>query len=778
MIDKATVQRIKDAADIVEVVSDYVHLTRRGANFMGLCPFHNEKTPSFSVSPRRNFCYCFSCHKGGSPVNFIMEKEGVSYHDALLHLAKKYGIKVEERELTDEERRAATEREGLMIAAQRAMQIMENDLTSSTQGRDIGLTYLYGRGITEEAIRKFHLGYAIDSGQYLTPMMQREGYDTDILRTLGLTGMSQSGNLYDKYRGRVIFPILNSSGKVVGFGGRDLKGGPAKYINSPESTLYRKNQELYGIFQAKAEIVRQDRCFLVEGYLDVISMWQSGLQNVVASSGTALTDGQIALIHRFTSNITLIYDGDAAGIKAALRGIDMLLSHKMQVSVLLLPDGHDPDSFARAHTPEEFRNYVNAHSTDIIRFKMRVLMKDMGDSAQRKAEVINSVAHSIACIPNDVQRTVYVGECSRELRIDEATVARAVETARIAIIEQNRLDRNRRRSEQDYPDNAAYANPAAPNVTADATFPSTPPAAGTGSADTPQAQSGNATAAGTAAQIGTSAQPGSAVSSLTRTIEARRQRREHPMKPIETNLVRYLVRYGYLAIHLDDLTPVTPADGETEAEVLYTVTDYVNDEMQAYGLQFSTPEYDKVFNLLLNHLDEYVVELDDYKVSAAATLADERNRLAMSIPERVSTMDDIEREERLLDESIRRRREQMLYDFARNYPGDFLASHEDDDVRRVATALINDRHVLSAIFTRGGQQEDSVKELAAKIMRAVEEWRSELLNIELKQLLEKLQAVSDEDSDEARELQRQIGALMMKRAKIAKDCGERIISSR
>ena len=297
-------------------------------------------------------CYCFSCHKGGSPVNFIMEKEGINYHDALLHLAKKYGITVEERELTDEERQLQSRREGMLVVNEWAMEKMENNLTATDEGRDIGLQYFLQRGITNEAIRKFHLGYAIDRQTALSDEAKAAGHDLEILKEVGLVGISGNGNMYDRFRGRVIFPIQNTAGKVVAFGGRDLKGGPAKYVNSPESDIYKKNRELYGIYQAKNEIVKQDKCFLVEGYMDVIGMWQAGMENAIASSGTALTDGQIALIHRFTENITLLYDGDAAGIKAALRGIDMLLSHKMRVKVLLLPDGHDPDSFARINTPE------------------------------------------------------------------------------------------------------------------------------------------------------------------------------------------------------------------------------------------------------------------------------------------------------------------------------------------------------------------------------------------------------------------------------------------
>ncbi|MDE6083968.1 MAG: DNA primase, partial [Muribaculaceae bacterium] len=404
MIDKATIQRITDTADIVDVVSDYVHLVRRGANYMGLCPFHNERTPSFSVNQRRNFCYCFSCRKGGSPVNFLMEKEGVSYRDALLMLAKKYGIEVHEKELTDEEQRRRTEREAMIVANEWAASEMHESLLHSEEGRNVGLSYLYQRGVTDEAIKKFRLGYAIDHGNDLASKARAKGFDLNILTELGVLGKSQDGLIYDRFRGRVIFPVFNPSGKVMAFGGRDLKGGLAKYINSPESSLYKKSNELYGIFQAKGDIVRNDKCYLVEGYLDVIGMWQAGLENVVASSGTALTDGQIAVIHRFTDNITLIYDGDAAGIKAALRGIDMLLSHKMNVKVLLLPDGHDPDSFAKAHTAEEFRNFIKENETDIIRFKSRVLLDEAGEDPQKRYLAIKSVVNSLAHIHDDVKR--------------------------------------------------------------------------------------------------------------------------------------------------------------------------------------------------------------------------------------------------------------------------------------------------------------------------------------------------------------------------------------
>ena len=426
MIDRETQQKIKDAANIVEVVGDYVKLTRRGANYMGLCPFHNERTPSFSVSPRRNFCHCFSCKKGGSPVNFLMEKEGVSYTEALLLLAKKYNIPVEERELSDEEKARMSEREAMLVANEWAMNHFHSNLLETEEGRDIGLAYLYGRGITEEAIRKFKLGYSIDKGDELLEKARREGFDIDILKKIGLIGTSQQGREYDKFRGRVMFPIRNASGKTVAFGGRALKGEPAKYINSPESLVYKKSNELYGIYEAKSDILKQDRVFLMEGYLDVIGSWQVGFRNVVASSGTALTESQVALIHRFTDNVTLIYDGDSAGIKAAFRGIDMLLSQKLHVKVLLLPDGEDPDSFARKSTPEEFKTYLELHQTDFIKFKIEVLLRNANGNPQEVSDAVRSVVNSISCIPDEIERITYIKECAHLMGIDEKVITKQV----------------------------------------------------------------------------------------------------------------------------------------------------------------------------------------------------------------------------------------------------------------------------------------------------------------------------------------------------------------
>ena len=361
MIDKATVAQILDAADIVEVVSDFVSLKRRGANYVGLCPFHNEKTPSFSVSKAKGICHCFSCGKGGSPVNFIMEHEQMSYTEALKYLANKYHIEVHERELTDKEREEQSERESMLIINEAANKHFEDNLMNTADGKEIGLTYFAERGFSMATIKKFRLGYSLDNRTDLYSTLTRQGYNPKFLIETGLCVDDKRGGGFDRFKGRAMFPVMNVAGKIIAFGGRTLKNEPAKYINSPESVIYKKSNELYGLYQAKQSIVKHNKCFLVEGYADVISMHQSGFDNAVASSGTSLTEGQIRLIHRFTDNVTVLYDGDAAGIKASLRSIDLLLAEGLNIKVLLLPDGHDTDSFARSHSTSEIQAYIDAY---------------------------------------------------------------------------------------------------------------------------------------------------------------------------------------------------------------------------------------------------------------------------------------------------------------------------------------------------------------------------------------------------------------------------------
>ena len=380
MIDQPTIDRILDAANIVDVVSEFVTLRKRGINYVGLCPFHSDKSPSFYVSPSKNICKCFACGEGGTAVHFIMKHEQLSYFDALRFLAKKYNIEIQERELTEKEKQIRSDRESMLIVNSWAGQYFSTLLHEHVEGKSVGMRYFAERGLREDIIRKFQLGYSLDQRDALYKAATQAGYKKEFLEKTGLVIAYDNGNVNDRFRGRVIFPVHTLSGKVVAFGGRVLKKDEktAKYVNSPESEIYHKSNELYGIYFAKQAIMKQDRCFLVEGYMDVIGMHQVGVENVVASSGTALTQGQIRLIHRFTNNITVLYDGDAAGIKAALRGIDMLLEEGMNVKVVLLPAGEDPDSFARSHSASEFAEFISQNETDFIRFKTKLLLAEAG----------------------------------------------------------------------------------------------------------------------------------------------------------------------------------------------------------------------------------------------------------------------------------------------------------------------------------------------------------------------------------------------------------------
>ena len=425
MIDRLTVEKIKDAANIVDVVSEFVSLRRSGANYKGLCPFHNERTPSFFVSPSRGICHCFSCGRGGTPINFIMEHEQMTYVEALRWLARKYNIEIKERELTDKERQEQSERDSMFIVNEWAADYFKQILLESEGGNSIGLQYFRSRGFRDDIISKFHLGYDVQDRHQLAREAQAKGYQLDFLLKTGICYKNDRSEYIDRYAGRVIFPWLSVSGKIVGFGGRLLdsrtKGVAQKYVNSPDSEIYHKDQLLYGIYQAKKAISREDRVYMVEGYTDVISMHQCGLENVVANSGTALSVHQIRMLHRFTSNITLLYDGDAAGIHAALRGTDMILAEGMNIKVLVLPDGDDPDSFARKHSSADFKQYIEDHQVDFIQFKTNLMLNGVTDPAKR-SEAINSIVQSIAVVPNQILRDTYIHDCAQRLNIAESTL--------------------------------------------------------------------------------------------------------------------------------------------------------------------------------------------------------------------------------------------------------------------------------------------------------------------------------------------------------------------
>ena len=467
MIDQATIDRIMDAAQIYDVVSDFVTLRKRGVNYVGLCPFHDDKTPSFYVSPAKGLCKCFACGKGGNAVHFIMEHEQLTYPEALRFLAKKYGIEIKERELTGEEKAAQSERESLFVVNQWANDYFRRTLRQTEEGRNIGMAYFRSRGFRDDIIEKFQLGYCTESHDAMAREALSKGYKKEYLVKTGLCYETDDHRLRDRFWGRVIFPVHTLSGKVVAFGGRVLaaatKGVKVKYVNSPESEIYHKSNELYGMYQAKQAIVKQDRCYLVEGYTDVISMHQSGVENVVASSGTALTTQQIKMIHRFTNNLTVLYDGDAAGIKASLRGIDMLLEEGMNIKVCLLPDGDDPDSYARKHNSTEFQDFIKEHETDFIRFKTNLLMEDAGQDPIRRAELISNIVQSISVIPEAIVRDVYIKECAQLLHVEDRLLVSEVAKRREKEAERKaeQRERERRRTTADAP--ATASETAAPD---------------------------------------------------------------------------------------------------------------------------------------------------------------------------------------------------------------------------------------------------------------------------------------------------------------------------
>lgn len=430
MIDRATVDRIMDAAQIVDVVSDFVTLRKAGVNYKGLCPFHDDRTPSFVVSPSKGLCKCFACGKGGNAVHFIMEHEQLSYPDALRYLARKYNIEIKERELTEEEKQAQDERESMFVVNEWACQFFQDQLYNTVDGRAIGMTYFRSRGFRDDIIKKFQLGYSPSQRDACAREAKAKGYKEEFLLSTGLCYKRDNGQLQDRFFGRVIFPVHTLSGKVVAFGGRVLdaatKGVNVKYQNSPESAIYSKKKELYGLFLAKQAIVKHDLCFLVEGYTDVISMHQMGVENVVSSSGTALTTEQIRMIHRFTENITVLYDGDAAGIKASERGIDMLLAEGMNVKLLLLPDGDDPDSFARKHNATEYQTYLNEHQVDFIKYKTDLLLYEAQGDPIKLSRLISSIVHTISVIPDEITRSVYTRETATMLNMEERMLVAAI----------------------------------------------------------------------------------------------------------------------------------------------------------------------------------------------------------------------------------------------------------------------------------------------------------------------------------------------------------------
>lgn len=639
MIDQPTIDRILDAANIVDVVSEFVTLRKRGVNYVGLCPFHDDKTPSFYVSPSKNICKCFACGEGGTAVHFIMKHEQLGYFDALRYLAKKYNIEIQERELTDKEKQARSDRESMFIVNAWAQKYFTSMLHNHIDGKTIGMRYFIERGFREETIRKFQLGYSLDKRDALYQEAIKSGYKKEFLEKTGLVIAYEDGRVNDRFRGRVIFPVHSLSGKVVAFGGRVLKKDEktAKYVNSPESDIYHKSNELYGIYFAKQAMVKADRCFLVEGYTDVISMHQSGVENVVASSGTALTHGQIRLIHRFTDNITVLYDGDAAGIKAALRGIDLLLMEGMNVKVVLLPDGEDPDSFARSHSANEFSDFIQKHETDFIRFKTQLLLEEAGNDPIKRAALIGDIIRTIAIVPDDITRTLYIRECSAMMEIDEQVVLNQVNKIRLS-------------------NNERPAQPSAPApeeiLPKDYVIPTgmrpvetvpVPLAETDAQPDIPpyfpppeeeEIPNGENTAPPPAPP-------------MERTMQVHRTR--SPYEAYEIALLRYVVRYGERILF-------EYPDEKTNALVTTHVAEYIKNELEKDGIQIYTTILQQMLDEAVAHCKEegftaqrYFLAHPDSVISrVAANLLSEKYQLSKYH----SKYREVEQEEEKLDQIV------------------------------------------------------------------------------------------------------------------------------
>ncbi|MBR3619536.1 MAG: DNA primase [Bacteroidaceae bacterium] len=670
MIPQSTIDRIVDAANIVDVVSDYVTLRRAGASYKGLCPFHDDKTPSFSVSPARGVCKCFSCGKGGNAVHFIMEIEQMSYVEALKHLAKKYGIPVEEEEMTDEQRQKMNERESMFAINEWAAKYFSQTMMTNQDGRAIGLAYFRSRGFRDDIIAKFRLGFCLDSPDAVSKEAKAKGYNEKYLVDTGLCIKRDNGTLYDRFRGRAMFPWIAVNGKVVAFGGRVLdartKGVNQKYVNSPDSLIYHKANELYGIFQAKKQIAKEDMVYMVEGYTDVLAMHQCGIENVVANSGTALNEAQIHLLHRFTNNITLLYDSDEAGIHAATRSTDMLLAEGMNVKILLLPEGDDPDSFSRKHNAQEFKAYVAEHQTDFILFKTNLLLKDAQRDPIKRAQLTEDIVKSIAVIPDEIIRSTYVHECAEILNMDEAILMRGANKNRSSILENLKKEAQREIDRQNRLLNNGTENAGTENSLATGTSSSSP------ATDTPVGADDSFSAI--TAESDTTQQPSEAGHTGLdfQNIITKQSQSEQRFLGIERMILTLVTRYGE-----QPLTSPTSSDEGEEATSIespaeeLTLAEGVQNDLDYDGITLRSPLYARMLRLTCEHVH---------------------------------------------DEGF--------------IASKFLLNNQDEDISREAADLIDDRYQLSS----GNQMEKSEEELKLTyISRLLCDYKNAIIEEELKQ---------------------------------------------
>ena len=741
MIDHNTVQLILDTADIVDVVSDFVSLKRRGANWIGLCPFHNDRRPSFYVSRAKGICKCFACGEGGSAVNFIMKHEQLSYPEALRYLARKYHIEIQEKELTDEEKQAQTEREAMLMLNEWACAYFEKQLHETQAGQDIGLSYFRERGFNDATIKEFRLGYSSESYDDFYKAAVAQGFNPKLLFDVGLCIPDDRGGGRDRFRGRVMFPIMNIAGKVIAFGGRTLKKDKevAKYVNSPESVIYSKRDVIYGLYQAKREINKQDKCFIVEGYADVISMHQAGFKNVIASSGTALTEGHIHAIRRFTNNATEMFDGDAAGIKAAIRGVDMLLKEGLNIKVLPLPPEDDPDTFVRSHSHTEVEEYIRQNEVDFISFKSGIVLKDAQNDPIKRTAAITDVVKSIALIPDEIARGVYAKECSNLFGFDEQTIRRQIKQYRNKYLEQWRKEREQQQAREQRMSQAS--NHAAGQVPPPPTIPDDIPIS--------------------PVQVDTTRQTSSATAAVSDVVAQERE------------IIRLIINYGMCYL----------GDTKYEDGTVYpsTVLEHINNELSLDNMSFSHPLYKHTFEIAKQYIEPYYHDLAKFK-----ELLDER--IKQFIAEEMTAEDDVdpealdsaalinaaERKEKSVKAKANVKAQNELKEFSSAYLMKVLCSIDDDNVRQLACDIATDNlPKLSKIHTQYAVILEERDRLVSVVTERIYNWKNALL---IQQIDEIKAQIAHADSAELPKLMEHLQYLYNVRHKIAAIIGDRVVN--
>ena len=739
MIDHNTVQQILDTADIVDVVGDFVALKKRGANWIGLCPFHNDRRPSFYVSRAKGICKCFACGEGGSAVNFIMKHEQLSYPEALRYLARKYHIEIHEKEMTDDEKQAQSEREAMLMLNEWACDYFERQLHETQAGQDVGLAYFRERGFNDATIKEFRLGYSSEGYDDFYKAAVAQGFNPQLLFDVGLCIPGEHGG-HDRFRGRVMFPIMNIAGKVIGFGGRTLKKDKnvAKYVNSPESIIYKKGDIIYGLYQAKREISKADKCFIVEGYADVISMHQAGFKNVIASSGTALTLGHIYAIRRFTNHVTEMFDGDAAGVKAAIRGVDMLLKEGLSIKVLPLPPEDDPDSFVRAHSFSEVEDYIKENETDFINFKSSVVLKDAHNDPIKRTAAITDVIKSIAIIPDEIARMVYAKECSTLFGMDEQTILRQIKHYRGQFIEQWRKERQQQQArEQRMAGQQQDAPPSPAPPVPDELLPQT--------------------------EVPVAPAPSHATKPARTMNDLTRQERE---------VIRLIVNYG-----MRYLNETQHDDGSLRPT---TVLEYINNELTLDNMSFSDPLYKRVFDISMQYIEPYYRDLEAFNRDLDIEIQQFISEKMANQDEQPDGMDSaalIAAHERMemsvnAEAEVKRMHEQQQ--FSSDYLLKILCSLDEDAVRQLACDLAADNlPQLSKIHTQYAVIIEERDKLVTLVPERIYNWKNALLVLKIN---EAKQQIAQASQDQLPALIEYLQQLYQVRHELARRIGDRVVN--